>query len=462
MTASARHRPRGRTAAIAVSGVLVIGAAAACTDSNSPDEVEDDPVQWVQETAVPLSSVEADDPDAPLADAAGLESVDELVADATVVGLGESAHGLGDQFTLRQRLARHLVETQGFRTIAFEEDYGSGVAIDRYITEGEGDPRDLVGSMVSAWRSEQMLSFVEWMRQFNQEHPEDPIRFLGTDVTQLRELSFEELERYVAKVAPERSDELASHVEAIALRGSPGEHIGWVFEQSDPEGLVAHAEAVRDLVTELPEPSTEPEATERANVQRHAEAVLGFYLHYTGDDADFREEFMAQTLQGWQEQSQTKTIYWAANVHVAAVPQVDYNFPPTEMDAQFVPTGHHLRDAYDGEYVPVAAVFGSAQVLQGWETGQPEVYDVPAPGGDTLEHILQQADPEAYLLDLTASAPQPIADWLDEPARMRLIGAAYDEARDADYAMRLPSLSDGFDAVAYLSSSGAAELLSDD
>lgn len=454
-----RCRNVGRFFAVALAGVLAT-TMAGCSDA--PDEAQpDDVMQWVQEAAVPLAPASPDDPETPLADTAGLEAVDALVADATVVGLGESAHGLGDQFTLRQRLARYLVENHGYRTIAFEEDYGSGVAIDRYLTEGVGDANDLVGSMVAAWRSEQMLSFVEWMHDFNQDHPDDPVRFLGTDVTQLRQLSFDELTRHVTEVAPGRADELASHLDEIALSGSPGEHIGWVFEHPDPESLVEHATAVRDLVADLPEPDAETDAEERADMERHAAAVLGFYLNYTADDPDFRERVMAETLQGWQQQTQAKTIYWAANVHVAGTPQVDYNLAPAVMDAQFVPTGHHLRETYGEQYVPIAAVFGSAGVLQGWETGEPAVYEVPAPGQDTLDHVLHQAGTETFLIDLTASASEPITDWLHEPVRMRLIGAAYEKAQDADYSMQVGSLADGFDAIVFLSRSGPGELLID-
>lgn len=313
-----RRRNVGRFFAAILAGVLA-STVAACTDADD-DAQPDDVVQWVRDAAVPLTPAGPDGPETPLADAAGLETIDELVADATVVGLGESAHGLGDQFILRQHLARYLVENHGYRTIAFEEDYGSGVAIDRHVTDGVGDAHELVGSMVAAWRSEQMLSFVEWMRDFNQEHPDDPVRFLGTDVTQLRQLSFDELTRYVADIAPDRSDELAAHLDEIALQGPPGQHIGWVFEHPDPDSLVEHATAVRDLVAQLPEPDTETDTDERADMERHAAAVVGFYLNYTSDDTDLRERAMADTLQSWQEQTQTTAIYWAANVHVTATP----------------------------------------------------------------------------------------------------------------------------------------------
>jgi erythromycin esterase len=71
---------------------------------------------WINRHAVAL----------PQTDAGG--SVDDLqplrrvVTNAQVVGLGESAHGTHEQFTLKHRAARFLTERMGFRTLAWEEN----------------------------------------------------------------------------------------------------------------------------------------------------------------------------------------------------------------------------------------------------------------------------------------------------------------------------------------------------
>lgn len=120
-----------------------------------------------------------------------LSSVPGVVRGASVVGLGESTHGSSEQFRVKHRLVRLLVERLGVRTVAFEDDFASGVLIDRYVVTGEGDPRQLVSSMsLPFWAVEEMVDLVEWMRAYNLTHP-DPVRFLGTDLTQLRELSFD-------------------------------------------------------------------------------------------------------------------------------------------------------------------------------------------------------------------------------------------------------------------------------
>jgi erythromycin esterase len=231
-----------------------------------------------------------------------------------VVGLGESAHGTHEQFTLKHRAARFPVERMGFRTLAWEENWGSGVAIDRYIVGGEGDPRSLVADTSAIWRSEEMLDLVHWMRAYNQAH-HDRVRFVGTDLTQLRQLLFDEVVEYVDDVAPQRLAELERHLAQIRLRGTPEEHVGWFVQQPDKQAYVDHARAVHVMVLGLPRGRSR---IDREYAMQHCRTIRGFYEYYAGRSLDLRDRFMADTLSWSQRRTRHRVVYWAANVHTAA------------------------------------------------------------------------------------------------------------------------------------------------
>jgi erythromycin esterase len=118
-------------------------------------------VAWIDRHAVPLSGTHPHQP------AGELSHLRGVVRGAAIVGLGESAHGTHTQLRLKHRVARYLVENLGFRTIAWEEGWGSGVTIDRYVTSGRGDPTAIVGDALFMLRTEAMLELVGWMREFN-------------------------------------------------------------------------------------------------------------------------------------------------------------------------------------------------------------------------------------------------------------------------------------------------------
>ena len=104
---------------------------------------------------------------------------------------GEPTHGSHEQFAMKLRIVQFLVEHAGFRTVAFENDFATGLAIDRYVTTGVGDPVALVSEMSSPfWATEEIVDLVRWLRSYNQTHTE-PVRFFGADLLQLRQESFD-------------------------------------------------------------------------------------------------------------------------------------------------------------------------------------------------------------------------------------------------------------------------------
>jgi erythromycin esterase len=342
--------------------------------------------------AVPLPRTDAD------GSIDDLEPMRYLVAEAHVVGLGESAHGTHEQFTLKHRAARLLTERAGFRSLAWEETWGSGVAIDRCVVGGEGDPASLVAAMSSIWRSQEMLELVRWMRAYNLAH-DDKVRFLGTDLTQLRQLLVDEIVQYVSDVTPQRLQELASHLDPLRLRGTPRGAHRLVLAAAGQAALHRPRHAVSQLVLGLAPGLSQ---IDREYAVRHARTILGFSGYYATRVLDDRDRFMADTLTWWQRRTQHRVIYWAANVHTAASPQVTYSLPPFVPPAIGVLAGSHLRQ----RYVSIGTVFHAGQVLTGWETGSPSVFQIPPPPPSMVDYTLGQAKYPDYLLDLHAAAPR--------------------------------------------------------
>jgi erythromycin esterase len=398
-----RRSVLGLTAAAAANGIVAApsraaGVAAAPSRAGAATSPEEAIESWINRTAVPL----------PRTDAAGpvddLDPLRGIVHDAVVVGLGESAHGTHEQFTLKHRAARFLTERLGFRTLAWEENWGSGVAIDRYVVRGEGDARAVVADTSSIWRSEEMLDLVRWMRGYNLTH-NHKIRFLGTDLTQLRQLLFDEIVEYVGDVAPQRLAELELHLEPLRLRGTPEEHVGWYVQQPDKQPYIDHARAVLELVPGLP---PAPSRIDPKYAVQHARTILGFYEYYAVRVFDYRDRFMADTLTCWQRRTRHRTVYWAANVHTAASPRLTCSLPPFVPPTVAVAAGSHLRQRYGRRYVSVGTVLHAGEVLTGWETGAPLVFQIPPPSPDMVDSMLGRARYPDYLLDLHASAPSPV------------------------------------------------------
>ncbi|WP_155371338.1 erythromycin esterase family protein [Catellatospora vulcania] len=107
-----------------------------------------------------------------------------LPARPRLLGLGEPTHGEELFLRVRNQLLRHLVEHEGYRSVALESDCLAGLAVDAYVAGGPGSLDDVMAHGIShGWgASAANRELVSWMREYNQGRPDgERLRFFGFD-----------------------------------------------------------------------------------------------------------------------------------------------------------------------------------------------------------------------------------------------------------------------------------------
>jgi erythromycin esterase len=373
------------------------------------------------------------DPEAPLTDLAFLG---ERLRGAEVVGLGRSTHGAHELSVLTHRVLRFLIERLGFRALAIEDDWTKGIEIDEHLRTGRGDLQVLLDGVSAHWRTEELLDVLSWMRSYNEQHPADPVRFVGLDIASVGALAYTAVARYVRRTAPDRLDELEAHYATLRPAAGVDAHIEWYRSQPDKQPFIEHARRAHDLVANLP--PTEGHAL----AVQHARAIVGFYGYHAQDQVSFVEPLLAQNTIWWHEHTGDKIVYWGGIPHTAVGAARRVSFPPapptTDRNA-----GSRLREHFRSGYVSIGLTFHHGTVRLG-----SQLCAVPAPSPGRADAGLGGIGLDTYLLDLHAD-PGPAWAWLDAPAQLRLIGPRYDAADDADHHMSGGSLTDWFDLVVY-------------
>jgi erythromycin esterase len=130
------------------------------------------------------------------------------------------------------------------------------------------------------------------------------------------------------------------------------------------------------------------------------------------------ERYVADTTIAWREQSGHRIVYWGGLAHTA-------NGLATGRNA-----GSHMRLRFGSGYVSIALTFHHGSL--------PSRMDVPP--ADYIEAVLGAVDLETYLLEINGRWPESVREWLDAPAKTRLIGPGVHELRG-------PSLRIWFDFV---------------
>ncbi|MDP9868354.1 MULTISPECIES: erythromycin esterase family protein [Streptosporangium] len=101
-----------------------------------------------------------------------------------LLGLGEPTHGVEAFPELRNEIFRHLVEHEGYRSIAMESDCLAALTADAYVTDGTGTLDDAMrhGFSHGLGASPANRELVRWMRAYNEQRPpQERLHFHGFD-----------------------------------------------------------------------------------------------------------------------------------------------------------------------------------------------------------------------------------------------------------------------------------------
>ena len=132
----------------------------------------------------------------------------DRINSARIVLIGEASHGTQDFYHLRASITKYLIEHHGLNAVAVEADWPDAYRVNRFV-RGE-DPDEDANSALSGferfpawmWRNTEVLSFVRWLREWNDEHPRNKVGFYGLDLYSLT-TSIQAVISYLDKIDPE-------------------------------------------------------------------------------------------------------------------------------------------------------------------------------------------------------------------------------------------------------------------
>jgi erythromycin esterase-like protein len=93
-------------------------------------------------------------------------------------------HGVEAFPRLRNQAFEHLVERDGYRSIAMETDCLAALTVDAFVADGRGQPDEVMrtGFSHGFGKSEANRDLIDWMRQYNESRDAgDRLRFYGCD-----------------------------------------------------------------------------------------------------------------------------------------------------------------------------------------------------------------------------------------------------------------------------------------
>lgn len=356
-----------------------------------------DPVQdWVIANAKEIEYVEMDSP------AHDLQALASIIGDATVVCLGESRHDAREQFLLKNRFVKYMVEELGFTNFILEASMPYAELINDYVLGRGGDIDKLMAGMPGwfLWDTEEMKELILWMREHN-EKPDthEKVRFYGIDIV-APDYSLTQIFDFLARVDEEKLSlfpDSSFSREIIQDDYWPGtreaysgmtddrkkilkENYSMLFkllEQNKEHYISAFSVAEYNWVMRMAYCARE------ANLMYSAESNLEFGLR--------RDAAMAENVLWIQNDlsENRKSIVWAHNVHIAK----DWFTMSIMEESTIRGMGFLMKKELGDSMVSIGASFNRGEYPEWGKSFSPA-------DQNSLDGALAQAEIEIFLLPL--------------------------------------------------------------
>jgi erythromycin esterase len=377
-------------------------------------------------------------PDGNLTD---LQPLYAAIGGAPLVGMGEATHGTSEFFSLKDRIFRLLVKRKGFTVLAMEMPWISGLAIDHYLTSGQGNLRVALANSFAVWDNQEVLELIQWMRAYNAQRPREKIRLVGIDMQGNTALMTHLILNSLATLDASEVGPIEKKLECLKgySRGA--------WSGQGGKALVEECEnATADVVNlfEKLSPAVRSESyldAEHTAVVAH-ELTQMYRYQYSLDQDDTRDHLMATNVQWFADTffPNAKIAIWAHNGHVMAA----------NASSGLITMGQYLRTAPGSKYYVIGFAFDYGTVSP---NGISKPIHLSTPPSTAAEAVLSQVNLPMYGLNLRSiSTDSTLGAFFSNPQPMRSIEAQTSDSQ----AFNVLNLKASFDTLIFVDQSHAA------
>ena len=398
----------------------------------------------------------------------------DLIGDARFVLIGEASHGTHEFYRERAEITKRLIQEKGFTAVAVEADWPDAYRVNRYVRGSNDDATSgeaLLGLQqfpTWMWRNTDVLSFVTWLRHYNDALPQDAakIGFYGLDLYSMH-ASIEAVLGYLDKIDPEAAKRARYRYSCFQHFGEDTQAYGYaasfgLAESCEDEAVNQLMELQRRTAEYAQQDGQVAEeefffAEQNARLVKNAEEYYRSMFRRRVSSWNLRDRHMAETLEQLfvhldKPGTPAKIVVWAHNSHLGDARATDMG------DAGELNVGQVVRERYgrDAVLVGFSTYTGTVTAASDWGASA-ELKRVRPALPESYEALFHNTGLPRFLLNLRDGGQ--LIPALREPRLERAIGVIYrpESERISHYFYaRLP---DQFDAVIHFDETRGVEPL---
>jgi erythromycin esterase len=305
-------------------------------------------VKWLSQQASAIHSVNAVAPGIKSSNA-DLKTFGEIAGNAQIIALGESTHGTGEFFRMKNRALEYAVTELGVRIFGLEDNQLIVERVNKYVLGGKGTARSSMYGLFSVWQNQEMLDLIKWVRSYNELHPGDKVEFLGFDMQNPAQ-AYDSLSVFLTRNDPASVPKVNEWLAALKKNGANS----YNFSDSIKLSWAQNAEKVFDLVVSQKQAwlAAAKNKSDSLNVEwgmQYATLVKQYAENtYKGHMSLYRDVAMAENV-SWilsMHKPGTRMLLWAHDNHISKGedPVAENNY------YHGISMGAHLTKKYGSSY----------------------------------------------------------------------------------------------------------------
>ncbi len=372
--------------------------------------------------------------------------LNKYFVDRKIVGLGDATHGTSEFYSKKAELIKYLITDLNYKVVTMEGFLVDTDVTNNYVMYGKGDIYKAIISIgFRIWYTHEIYDFVEWLRIYNQDLPdEEKVRFYGCDM-QAPQTSAKKIKAFL-KEKNLMNEPLSDGLDSLTVRrryklsSDEKKHIKTTIKELDLAFAKVPAEDLKDQELMI---------RYKRLLHQYGELIStkGGY-----SQSNKRNRFMPETVNFiYAYENEKKMIVWTHNAHMAKKSGQD----------KIKPMGAHLLKEYGTDYYSVGFAFNKGSFL-GYDVKSETTTEIPLVEVDknSVDYFFSKCSSPVFFLDFeSVSRDDIIAPYIYKKTSSRHMGGGYYEGEfNRNYKRHI--ISESYDAVIFINETSPRQMLS--
>jgi erythromycin esterase len=386
--------------------LLILLVTVSCNNSSSQGK-SDKFSEWALKNSQKIETVEVTEKHN------DLKLLKQVVGNAEVVCLGESRHDIHEQFMLKYRFIKYLVEEMDFTCFVLEASLPYSNKINDYILDGNGNIDEIMADMPGwfLWDTQEMKEILNWLRDFNQNPKNDKkVTFYGIDIVAPNN-ALDQIFEYLQKVDKAYYEKIQNNNFARnIIEDNQWQTSLQRYSELSEEEKQALIKNYNDLFQHIKE--NEKQYIDSSTESEYNWALI---LSYSANEANrmftetdrlkmglIRDNAMANIVL-WIKERNEKLIIWAHNVHIAKSEVTMDMFPENPIQGM----GYILNQELKDKMISIGASFNQGEFENENRTFEPAETS-------TIDGTLAKLNMDYFILNFKGqSEDKAVEKWLN-------------------------------------------------